>query len=115
MEDAYVWMDRSIRNLKPHSYNPNALLVWIDNFANGRLLKRWLASIEKTAKIKSSSSGFVFTRQHGGLAQNAKSNKTNDLERLISKLQLEGFASRSSLFKGISGCNYTDQNFSIRK
>jgi DNA mismatch repair protein MutS len=55
-------------------------------------LKRWLAlPLKEAAKMKSSSSGFVFTRQHGGLAQNAKNKTKSDLERLISKLQLERF------------------------
>jgi DNA mismatch repair protein MutS len=53
-----MWMDRfTIRNLKIHSYNPNAvtLLDVIDKtFANGwPLLKRWLAlPLKDSAKIK---------------------------------------------------------------
>jgi hypothetical protein len=65
-------MDRfTIRNLELyHSYNPNAvtLLDVIKNaFANGRLLKRWLAlPLKDSNKIQSPSGCFLFAGKSSG-------------------------------------------------
>jgi DNA mismatch repair protein MutS len=124
IEDAYVWMDRfTIRNLELyHSYNPNAVtFIVIDKTLSpmgGRLLKRWLAlPLKEAAKIRNRHQVVSYLQDNMEVLHKMQNQikQISDLERLISKLQLEGFASRSSLFKGISGCNYTDQNFSIRK
>jgi DNA mismatch repair protein MutS len=64
-------------------------------------LKRWLAlPLKRLLKLKPPSRWFLIYKKTGGLAKMQNQIKQiSDLERLISKLQLESFASRSSLFK----------------
>jgi DNA mismatch repair protein MutS len=104
-EDAYVWMDFTIRNLELyHSYNPNAvtLLDVIDKTLSPMGGRLWLALPLKDNKNDAMRLSTIYKKTRK-CCKNA--NKTNsDLERLISKIIWKSVATRSGLFERIIRC-----------